>query len=226
MLRRRNGFTLVELTVTTVMTASLAIMLGTTWRQLSRPMSDLIAWGQLFQEIDLAVAALSRDVGGSQPDYTDSNATLGGKQQGRLLGVRSSPTDANILQLWFDGGNNTSIPPPSWPDLSTLSNGDTIVEYSYSADDANNKYLLVRTRTVYGNTKTTAQYTVASLGKPPKTSSDPAMKITPQTVAVSTTNVQFLQIDLTFTYHYPQETYNPNYEPVTRTCTLVVQQFP
>jgi hypothetical protein len=221
----------VELTVTTVMTASLAIMLGTTWRQLSRPMSDLIAWGQLFQEMDIAVAALARDVGGSQPDYADPDLTkpvLGGKKQGRLLGARSSPTDANILQLWFDGGNNSNTPPTSWPtDLNSLTgSGDTIIEYSYSADDTNKKYLLVRKRTVYGSSQTTTQYTVANLGKPPKTSSDPALKITRQTVAVSTTNVPVLQIDLTFTYHCPQEKYNPDYDPVTRTCTLVVQQFP
>jgi hypothetical protein len=241
MMRRRNAFTLMEVTVASVLTVSLAVMLGTTWRQLSGPMLELIAWGQLFQEIDLAVAALGRDLGGSQPDYKDPNTSymdpgatappLGGKQQGRLLGVRQSPSDPNVLQLWFDGGGNPSIPPPTWPTFdSSNHSGDALVEYSYSADDTNKKYLLVRRCTVYGSTASPSQYTVASLGKPPAGLSGsllPALIITPQQVNTQQgNNVSVLQLDLTFTYHYPQEAYNPNCQPVTRTCTLVVPQFP
>jgi hypothetical protein len=227
MTRRRNAFTLMEVTVASALTVSLAVMLGTTWRQMSGPMLELIAWGQLFQEIDLAVAALGRDLGGSQPDYKDPDPAkppLGGKQQGRLLGARQSPTESNVLQLWFDGGSNPGTPPASWPaNLGNLTgSGDAIVEYSYSADDTHNKYLLVRRSTVYGNIPTTTQYTVANLGRPPTGSPNPALNITSQQV----NGLPILQLDLTFTYHYPQEAHNPTCEPVTRTCTLVVQQFP
>jgi len=120
-LQRRSAFTLVEMTVACWLTAFLAVLLSTTWVLLMRPTADLIAWGQLFQEMDIAVATLSRDFGGALPD----DGCRDGKKVGRLIAVRQSPTDAGVLELWFDGGNNPDTPPATWsprPD-------DTIVQY-------------------------------------------------------------------------------------------------
>ena len=120
-LQRRSGFTLVEMTVACWLTALLAVMLSTTWVLLMRPTADLLAAGQLFQEMDIAVTTLARDLGGSLPD----NQYVGAKKVGRLLGVQQSPTDSNKLELWFDGGNNADSPPTTWNPLPD----DTVIDY-------------------------------------------------------------------------------------------------
>jgi type II secretory pathway component PulJ len=125
-LQRRSGFTLLEVTVACWLTAFLAVLLSTTWVLVMRPTADLIAWGQLFQEMDIAVATLSHDLGGSLPD----NGYAGEKKKGRLLGTRQNPIDNNVLELWFDGGNNADALPAAWnprPD-------DTVIRYSRDAD--------------------------------------------------------------------------------------------
>ena len=121
-LQRRNGFTLLEVTVTSVLTVSLAVMLGTTWRQLNGPMSDLVVWGELFQEMDIAVAAIARDLGGTLPEYSNSDGTLGGKGQGMLLACRAN-NNGSHLQLCFDGGPN----PDGIADWGQ--SNDTVIDY-------------------------------------------------------------------------------------------------
>jgi hypothetical protein len=80
----------------------LAALLSTTWVLLSRPTADLIAWGQIFQEMDLATASIARDVGGGLSDY----GQLGNKQQGALVGCRhTNDLNGDHLQLCFDGQN-------------------------------------------------------------------------------------------------------------------------
>jgi hypothetical protein len=192
------------------MTAFLATMLSTTWFPLMRQTADLVAWGQLFQEMDITVATLSRDLGGSLPD----DGYTAGKKVGRLLGVQQrSSIEPNVLQLWFDGGNNSDTPPTSWNPRTD----DTIIEYS-----CDENYLLKRTT----SRDSGHPYTVASLGNPPKDSPNPALKITPID--------GLLHVDITFTYHFPHEKYNPDYDPakfyrykpLTRKCTLVTKPFP
>jgi type II secretory pathway component PulJ len=127
-MKRRRAFTMVEVTVACWLSALLAIMLSTTWVLVMRPTADLIAWGQLFQEMDIAVATLSRDLGGSLPD----DGYVGGKKVGRLLGVQQNPTDSNSLELWFDGGHNTDTPPTTWTPLGD----DTTIQYTRDASSS------------------------------------------------------------------------------------------
>jgi hypothetical protein len=108
--RRHRGFSLVEVSVACLLTAFLATMLSTTWRLLMPSTADLIVWGQLFQEMQIAVAALDRDLGGALPD----DGCAGTKQQGLLLSC-STTTDENgdHLRLTFgdvpSGGSDTTI---------------------------------------------------------------------------------------------------------------------
>jgi type II secretory pathway component PulJ len=143
-MRRRNGFSLVEVSVACVLTAFLAIMLSTTWRLLIPSTADLIVWGQLFQEMDIAMATLGRDLGGSLPD----NAQVGNKKTGRLLAARQNPGDSNVLELWFDGGQNTDTPPATWSPLAD----DTVIQYY--RDAASDAF-------VRKNTKTAKQFIAA-----------------------------------------------------------------
>jgi type II secretory pathway component PulJ len=165
-MRRRSGFSLVEVSVACVLTAFLAIMLSTTWRLLIPSTADLIVWGQLFQEMDIALATLGRDLGGSLPD----NAQVGQKKVGRFLAARQNPSDGNVLELWFDGGQNTDTSPTAWSPLAD----DTVIQYYRDAtSDA-----LVRK-----NTKTARQFIAA------KNLSD---------MSVTVPDADHLQIRLTF----------------------------
>jgi hypothetical protein len=125
--QHRRGFSLAEVTVACVMTAFLATMLSTTWRLVLPASSDLIAWGQLFQEMDVAVAALSRDMGGSVSD----DHYVGTKKQGLLLACRkTSDTDGDHLQLCYDSAPLNGV--ADWA-------SDTVVDYHV---DAANKKLI------------------------------------------------------------------------------------
>jgi type II secretory pathway component PulJ len=127
---RRTGFTLVEVTIACALTVFLAIMLSTTWAMLMRPTADLIAWGQLFQEMDISVATLSRDLGGSQLDC-DETGYLGEKNQGLLLAWKSPVTKDDHLLLCFDGGSPTDGV-ATWESPTD----DTIIDY-YVDENAN-----------------------------------------------------------------------------------------
>jgi type II secretory pathway component PulJ len=142
-LQRRSGYTLVEVTVACILTALLAILLSTTWQLLMPSTADLIAWGQLFQEMDVAVTAISRDAGGSLPD--DGHA--GTKAQGLLLQCRKTfDVNGDHFQLCFDGGD----PPDGNADWGTPD--DTVVDYYVDRDSKT----LIRS-----NQKTGESFTVA-----------------------------------------------------------------
>jgi hypothetical protein len=97
-----------EVTVTSGLTVFLAVLLSSTWALLNRPTAGLIAWGQIFQEMDLATASIARDVGGGLSDYANPGSPLGNKQQGALLGCRrTNDLNGDHLQLCFDGQNPT-----------------------------------------------------------------------------------------------------------------------
>jgi hypothetical protein len=130
MCQRRRGFTLLEVTLVSGLTVFLAVLLSSTWALLSRPTAELIAWGQIFQEMDLAVASLARDLGGSLSDYQDASGQPGGKQQGALVECRqSSDINGDHLQLCFDGGDSPNGQADWNPPTS-----DTIVDYYVCSD--------------------------------------------------------------------------------------------
>ena len=85
--RPRRGISLMEVTVTSGLTVFLAVLLSSTWALLNRPTAGLIAWGQIFQEMDLATASIARDVGGGLSDYANAGSPLGNKQQGACSGA-------------------------------------------------------------------------------------------------------------------------------------------
>jgi prepilin-type N-terminal cleavage/methylation domain-containing protein len=106
----RRGFTLMEVMIVSGLMAVLAMLLSTTWIGLGRPAADLITRSQLVQERDLAIAALSRDLGGSQNTADRS----GGKQRGRWIGWQAAtnaeqPQDTD-LRLLYDGRTDSSVP--------------------------------------------------------------------------------------------------------------------
>jgi type II secretory pathway component PulJ len=151
--QRRVGFTLVEVTIACSLTVFLAIMLSTTWALLMRPTSDLIAWGQLFQEMDIAVTTLARDLGGSQLDC-DETGYLGEKSQGLLLAWSAPSTDSDHLLLCFDGGT-----PPDGVATWETPTDDTIIDYY--VDD--NTHSLIRKSSKAPSTPYTVANNVKSM---------------------------------------------------------------
>jgi type II secretory pathway pseudopilin PulG len=122
MSHRRNGFTLLEATVVSGLMAFLAVLVSSAWVGVGRPAADLIARAQLAQEIDMAVASLSRDLGGSLGNPT---ARLGGKSVGKWIGWMQ-PASA---QLWlcYDGGTD--------PDgLPNWGSPDSTIVYQLDSD--------------------------------------------------------------------------------------------
>lgn len=72
---RRQGFTLIEMSVAAVLMALLALILSESSRTLGRATVDLIARAQLAQEMDFVAAALSRDLGGCVVNSLGQTAT-------------------------------------------------------------------------------------------------------------------------------------------------------
>lgn len=156
--QQRRGFTIVEVTVVIMLTTFLAVMLSSAWVGLSRPAVEIAAWGQLFQEMDVAVASLARDLGGSQPDYKDSDNLPGDKRQGVLLACRAA-NDAlgNHLQLCFDGGTS--------PDGATgwdAPTDDTVIDYYVDSASGSLLRLNQKTNTTFTVAKNVTGITVAS----------------------------------------------------------------
>src|SRR5438067_1080268 len=97
--RKRRAFTLVEMSVVSVLLVLLGLLLSQTWAGLGRPTVDLIARSRLAREARLATDALARDLGGC---LANPEARLGTSSQYRFVG-RSQPN--NQLWLCFDGGS-------------------------------------------------------------------------------------------------------------------------
>ncbi len=114
---RHKAFTLVEVLVVSGMMTLLASLLAASWVGLGRPMASVIAHARLVQEIDLAAAALARDLGGS---LANPEGRLGGKQQAAFVGWM--PRAGGQLWLCFDGGS----PPDGAADWAPP---DTVIVY-------------------------------------------------------------------------------------------------
>lgn len=125
--KHRRGFTIVEVLVATALTVFLAYLLSTVWAELEKSTVDLIARGQLMQEMDMAVAALSRDLGGSVAVPASTAFSVGTLEQGRWIAWDPSHAPAE-LWLCFDGGTN--------PDGVANWSGspDTVIRYYLDTD--------------------------------------------------------------------------------------------
>ncbi len=104
----RKGFSLVEVTIVGVLMAALAVLLSSAWVGVGKTAVSLIGRSRLVQERDLAMAALSRDLGGSLADSDpNSYARKGDKATGRWLRWEN-PVNALLpsnkdLKLFYDG---------------------------------------------------------------------------------------------------------------------------
>jgi type II secretory pathway pseudopilin PulG len=123
----RRGFTLVEITLVTGLTVFLAVLLSSVWKSINGFTTDAVGRGQLMQEMDLAVASLSRDLGGSVPILGSTSFGIGRPDEGRWVGWQH-PTDVE-LWLCYDGGTC----PDGAADWSGTT--DTVIRY-YLAPDA------------------------------------------------------------------------------------------
>lgn len=118
----KRGLTLLEVTIVSGLMSFLAIMLSTTWIGIGRPTVDVVIRSGIFQEMDTAVSALSRDLGGS---LGGPEGRLGDKTKNRWVGWMK-PADG---QLWlcYDGGTD----PNGEPDWGTP---DTVIVYQIESN--------------------------------------------------------------------------------------------
>ena len=137
-----RGFTLLEITVVSGLMVFLAVLLSAAWSGIGKTTVDLVARGQLAQEIDIATASLSHDFGGSLP--TPAGSLQGTRQAGKLLAWRRSLTDPMVLELCYDSGSN----PNNTADWLDSDSSDTVVQYSWDQD----AHALIRTQVCTGDT--------------------------------------------------------------------------
>jgi type II secretory pathway component PulJ len=119
---RRSGFTLVETMLVSALMIFLAGLISATWAGLGRPTTDLVVRSRLAHEASLAVASLTRDLGGS---LANNEGRLGGKTQARFVG-RMQPSSS---QLWlcFDGGADPN-------GMADWGPPDTVIVYEVQAN--------------------------------------------------------------------------------------------
>lgn len=120
--RRRRGFTVVEMTVVSLMTAILAVVMASVWSNFCKPALEAAARCRMAAEANLAVASIARDFGGNLPDPA---GRLGAPLDGRFTG-RMMP-DSDWLRLCYHGGSDTDAA-PKW------STPDTIIGYRLDGD--------------------------------------------------------------------------------------------
>ncbi|MEN6458373.1 MAG: hypothetical protein ABFC63_05535 [Thermoguttaceae bacterium] len=195
----RRGFTLIEVMLASGLTVFLAIVLSTAWVALSRPTAELIAWSQLFQEVDMAVASLARDLGGSLPDNG-----LGGKTQGRLLACKRVSDSGDHLWLCYDGGTS-----PDGVAVWSSPTDDTTVEYYVdpTTDSTSNRYQrLLRVKHVGGVATT---FTVARY-------------VTSMNITESSSSTLRIELNFQFNGFIPKGSGTP----LSRQCILIVKKTP
>ncbi len=107
----RPGFTLIEMMIVSGLMAFLAILLSSAWSGLGRSAADVSVRSQLLQELDLAVASLSRDLGGSFPipfNLPPSDTDYGEKNDWKLVTCRQGANNefGNTLELQYQKGDD------------------------------------------------------------------------------------------------------------------------
>lgn len=92
---RRKGLSLLEVTIGSVMAATITMMAASVTMDLTRNMADNIARTRVATEARLAIESFRRDFGGNDPD-----AGSGDRHRWRLVG--SMVPTADELRLCFD----------------------------------------------------------------------------------------------------------------------------
>jgi type II secretory pathway component PulJ len=138
--RRRDGFTLIEMSVVCFMSALMGTLMAGAWSAFGRPASDVDARCRIAQEASLAAESLARDLSGYQPG---SGFVPGGKASGKFVG-RMEPENS-ALWLDFDGGSSPN-------GVADWASPDAVVVYQLVEDR------LVRWDQQAGTTVTVARY--------------------------------------------------------------------
>ena len=133
---QRRAFSLLEVTIGSMLAAMVAVMASGIAFDVSRHLADNIAESQVSAEARLAIESLRRDLGGCCPD-----ATLGDRSRWRLVG-RMIPSTREI-RLCYDADRDASA---DWVAP------DRVIIYSL---DGNR---LVRSDAVSGNVYTVARF--------------------------------------------------------------------
>jgi hypothetical protein len=137
----RKGFTLLEVTIVSVLTVFLAVLLSSAAAGVGKSSVSLITRSQLAQEMDFAVAALGSDLGGSLAmKASETNAArLGGKNKWKLITWERDFATGD-LQLTFDADpNNATI-----PDKIIRYHWDTALHALVRTDDAGKTFTVCR----------------------------------------------------------------------------------
>lgn len=99
--RRQNGLSLLEVTIGSVMAATITMMAAGVTFDLTRNMADSIARTRIASEARMTIESFRRDFGGNDPD-----SSMGDRHRWRLVG--SMIPTADELRLCFDQGDNGS----------------------------------------------------------------------------------------------------------------------
>lgn len=119
----RHGFSLTELSVTSALLVLLTSVLANAWTGLGRPLLKTAHSGRLAHESSLALACLTRDLGGCLPGNV---GVVGSKSTYTLVG-RTQP-GGQQLWLCFDGGSTPN-------GVADWISPDVVIAYSV-VDDA------------------------------------------------------------------------------------------
>ena len=132
----RRGFSLLEVTIGSMMAAVIAVMASGVAFNVSRHLANNIVETQVAAEARLAIESFRRDFGGSSPEVR-----TGERHEWRLVGRMIPSVDE--LRLCFDADQDASA---DW--IAP----DRVITYSMVGDR------LVRSDAISGNTYTVARY--------------------------------------------------------------------
>ena len=99
--RRRSGLSLLEVSIGSVMAASIAVMAASVTVDMSRGMADSVARSRIAGEARLAIESFRRDFSGSDPD-----SPAGDRSRWRLVDLMVPSADE--LRLCFDASRNAT----------------------------------------------------------------------------------------------------------------------
>jgi hypothetical protein len=123
-IRRRQGFTIVEMAVVCFLMAALTMLLAWAWANIARPAVDLAVSVRLLQEMNVATASLAHDLGGSLLPCVSADMASAilpeSQSMGKLIEITSISGDYDTLELHFDTDGSGSWDPAK----------DTSVRYS------------------------------------------------------------------------------------------------
>ncbi len=160
------GFTLVEVMVVSGLMAFLAVLLAKASAGIGRPAAEVIRRSQGLQEMNLAAAALARDLGGS---LADPAGRLGPKTLGKfdswLTWSDSQYPPNSVLQLSFANGTSpdnvvTYSVQPDTAASAALGSGQTVYWLVRQDSATNTTFTVARNLSGFQVTSTGGNYQI------------------------------------------------------------------